>query len=99
MELTETYKHAMLRETGITEKGEPMATLQELREQALLSRAELAKLCGVSHQAIYYWEHGESAPRIDHIRKLVEALHKTPEEIRASLKETQERAEKQDWAA
>ena len=71
-----------------------MTTLQDLREQALLSRAELARLCGVSHQAIYYWEHGESAPRIDHIRKLVEALHKTPEEIRAAIKASQK-----DWAA
>jgi transcriptional regulator with XRE-family HTH domain len=73
-----------------------MATLQELREQALLSRAELATLCGVSHQSIYYWEHGESEPRINHIRKLVEALHKTPEEIRAAIKASQEQ---KDWAA
>lgn len=71
-----------------------MATLQELREEALLSRAELAKLCGVSHQAVYYWEHGTVEPRINHIRKLVEVFNKTPEEIRAAIKASQEKKDR-----
>lgn len=48
--------------------------LRQLREQALLSRAELAERVGVSRQTLSGWEHGKSQPRMEHIRKLVEAL-------------------------
>ena len=65
-----------------------MPTLKALREEALLSQAELADRCGVTVQTIYYWERGETVPRLSHIRKLVEALHKTPAEIREAIQAT-----------
>lgn len=65
-----------------------MPTLKALREEALLSQAELADRCGVTVQTIYYWERGVTVPRLGHIRKLVEALDKTPAEIREAIQGT-----------
>lgn len=65
-----------------------MPTLKALREEALLSQAELADRCGVTVQTIYYWERGVTVPRLGHIRKLVEALHQTPAEIRQAIQAT-----------
>ena len=71
--------------------------LKALREDALLSQAELADRCGVTAQTIYYWERGVTVPRLGHIRKLVEALHKTPAEIREAIQATAK--EKKDRVA
>src|SRR5690348_7560002 len=76
---------------------EPMPTLKALREEALLRQAVLADRCGVTVQTIYYWEGGVTVPRLSHMRKLVEALHKTPAEIREAIQATAR--EKKDWAA
>ena len=75
-----------------------MPTLKELREDALLSQEELARLCGVSIQTVYYWERGATTPRLKHLRKLVGALGKTPAEIREAIKGTAERRKKEGRA-
>ncbi len=71
-----------------------MPTLKELRERAMLSQSELAKLCAVTPNTIYYWESGRTQPRLMQQRKLVEALKCTPDELWAALKETQEAKER-----
>lgn len=65
-----------------------MPTLRDLREEAVLTREELAAKCGVSPQAIYYWERGESIPRPRHIRKLAEVFNKSLAEIRQAIQDT-----------
>lgn len=67
-----------------------MPTLAQLRERALLSQSELAKLCEVDAHTVYYWESGRSTPRPKQRRMLVQALGCTPDELLAALKETQE---------
>ena len=63
-----------------------MATLKEMRDEAILTQEELASKVGVSKMTIYSWERGESGPRPAHIRKLAEVLKRTPTEVReASL--------------
>ena len=63
-----------------------MATLKEMRDEAILTQEELASKVGVSKMTIYSWERGESGPRPAHIRKLAEVLGKAPTEVReASL--------------
>ncbi len=76
-----------------------MSTLKDLREEALLSQAELAKLLGVSRQAVWDWEHGESSPSPANRRKLVEVLHKEPREILAAIRETQKQSKADERAA
>ena len=65
-----------------------MRTLKDLREGAFLTQAELAQKCGVSVQAVYAWEKGDTVPRFAHIRKLAEVLGKTPQEIFEAVQET-----------
>lgn len=63
-----------------------MATLKEMRDEAILTQEELAQVVGVSKMTIYSWERGETSPRPAHIRKLAEVLGRTPQEVReASL--------------
>jgi transcriptional regulator with XRE-family HTH domain len=38
------------------------------------SRAQFAKLLGVSRQAVMYWEHGSSLPKSDRIREVAVLL-------------------------
>jgi DNA-binding XRE family transcriptional regulator len=76
-----------------------MPTLAQLRERAMLAQSEVAALCGVATHTVYYWEAGRRVPRLKQQRRLVEALHCTPDELRAALKETKvmrERREQQD---
>ena len=68
-----------------------MPTFKELRERAMLSQNELARLCAVTSATVYYWESGRTLPRLAQQRKLVEALKCTPDELRAALQATQER--------
>ena len=79
-----------------------MPTLKDLREMALLSQSELAKLCNVQKQAVWHWENGVSRPSAEHQRQLVKIFNCTPGELLAALKETQklrkEREKKKDDA-
>ncbi len=63
-------------------------TLKELRERALLSQGELAKAVGVHRLTVVAWESGRTKPHPEQRRKLVEALHCTPEELLAALAST-----------
>lgn len=65
-----------------------MPNLRDLRERALLTPEELAEKVGVTRQAIYLWERGEARPTIKHIRELVKALSKTPDEIFTAIEES-----------
>ncbi len=65
-----------------------MPNLRDLRERALLTPEELAEKVGVTRQAIYLWERGEARPTIKHIRALVQAFNKTPDEIFAAIDES-----------
>jgi transcriptional regulator with XRE-family HTH domain len=71
-----------------------MASLKDMRELALLSQSELAKLCHVQKQAVWHWENGVSRPSAEHQRRLVEIFNCTPRELLAALKETKEQYEK-----
>lgn len=62
--------------------------LQELRRRRMLTQKELAALVGVSYQALQAWESGQSRPRPGAMRKLVEVLGVTPEELFAALDAT-----------
>jgi transcriptional regulator with XRE-family HTH domain len=75
-----------------------MPTLRELREEALLTQVELAQACGVSHQAVWEWEHGSTKPSIRNRRKLVEVLKLTPKELREAIEATAEEAKKRPAA-
>jgi len=44
--------------------------LRELREEKQISRYQLAKIIGVSDQAIKYWEEEINEPKLSYIRKL-----------------------------
>jgi len=68
-----------------------MPTLKDLRERALLSQLELARVIGVSHDTVYSWESGRKQPKPEHRRKLVEALGCSPDDLLAAMKETKER--------
>lgn len=72
-----------------------MPTLRELREEAMLTQAELAALCGVSKQAIWEWENAYARPSMAHRRKLVEVLRREPKEITDAIKATAEEAKEQ----
>lgn len=65
-----------------------MPTLRQLREDAVLTQAELAEQVGVSVTAISHWETGNKRPRASNIRKLASALGVTPREILAAIRDT-----------
>ncbi len=65
-----------------------MPTLKDLRERALLSQSELAKLCHVQKQAVWHWENGVSRPSSEHQRMLVQIYQITPDELLTALRET-----------
>lgn len=49
-------------------------TLHDLRIKKGLSQKQLAELAGVSQTAIYHWEKGIRAPKIEALNRLAEAL-------------------------
>lgn len=55
--------------------------LKEVREAKLLSQYELAKLAGVARSQISRIERGEQEPQMRTVRKLLEALQVTPDEL------------------
>ncbi len=72
-----------------------MPTLRDLREDALLTQAELAEACGVSAQTVSEWENARVIPSIRNRRKLVETLRKTPKEVKEAIQATAEAAKKE----
>lgn len=76
-----------------------MATLRDLREEAMLSQVELAQRCGVSKQTIWEWETARAKPKPAHQRRLVEIFGKPPREVLDAIKATQEEAKKARPAA
>jgi DNA-binding transcriptional regulator YiaG len=73
-----------------------MPTLKDLRERDMLSQSELAEMIGVHQQTVHIWESGRFKPLPRYQRKLVEALHSTPDELLAALKETQQQRKKKE---
>jgi transcriptional regulator with XRE-family HTH domain len=65
-----------------------MPTLQQLREFAVLTQAELAEEVGVSVTTISHWENGSKRPRASNIRKLAKVFHVSPQEVLAAIRET-----------
>jgi transcriptional regulator with XRE-family HTH domain len=65
-----------------------MPTLQQLRQLAILTQAELAEELGVSVTTISLWETGSKRPRASNIRKLAKALGVSPQEVLAAINET-----------
>lgn len=74
-----------------------MATLKDLREHALLSQSDLAKACGVGKQAVWHWEHAHTTPNTENMRKLMEALKCTPDELRAAIRATRLERDRKDF--
>jgi transcriptional regulator with XRE-family HTH domain len=62
-----------------------MSTLRQLREQAVLTQAEIAEKIGVSVTTISHWETGSKRPRAGNIRKLAEVLGVTPQVVLAAV--------------
>jgi transcriptional regulator with XRE-family HTH domain len=75
-----------------------MATLKELREEALLSKVELARLCQVSYQTVWEWENAKARPSPAHQRQLVDIFHRSPRELLDAIKATQEAAKERPAA-
>ncbi len=65
-----------------------MPTLQQLRQLAILTQAELAEELGVSVTTISHWETGSKRPRASNIRKLAKVLGVSPQEVLAAINET-----------
>ena len=65
-----------------------MPTLQQLREFAVLTQAELAEEVGVSVTTISHWENVSERPRASNIQKLAKAFHVSPQEVLAAIRET-----------
>jgi DNA-binding transcriptional regulator YiaG len=65
-----------------------MATLKDLRERALLSQVELARLLGVNSKTVWDWEHGNVKPSSANRRKLVIVLRVTPQELLQAIEES-----------
>ncbi len=55
-------------------REQTLATLRELRERAVLTQAELARLAGVTPATVSDLEMGKRKPRPSTIRKLGKAL-------------------------
>lgn len=57
------------------------ARLQQLREQSVLTQAELASLAGISELSVHKIETGQQEPRPATIRKLARALKIKPADL------------------
>jgi predicted transcriptional regulator len=57
------------------------AVLKATREAAGVSRAQLAKVVGVSDMSIYYYETGERTPTGEHRTNLIKAIAVLREEV------------------
>jgi DNA-binding transcriptional regulator YiaG len=68
-----------------------MATLQVLRQSAVMTQTELAQTLGVSVSTVSLWETGRKQPRPQNIRKLAEVWELSPQTVLAAIKETAQR--------
>ena len=48
------------------------STIKQYRKVKKLSQVQLAKLCNVSENSIHNWEHNETFPRVESLKKLSE---------------------------
>jgi DNA-binding XRE family transcriptional regulator len=64
----------------------------------MLSQSELARMIGVHQQTVHIWESGRFKPLPRYQRQLVEALHCTPDDLFAALKESKEASERRKQA-
>ncbi|GEM_PF-1649724 len=76
-----------------------MPTLRDLRERALLSSGELAKLCAVTKSAVSLWESGEHRPSAEHRRRLVTIFQCSADELLAAIRETRAQYERKKRGA
>ncbi len=58
-----------------------LLTLAKLRERSSLTQMKLAVALGVSITTISEWENGKKEPRLKHVRRLIEVLGCTFEEL------------------
>lgn len=66
---------------NILEKGVPMKTLREWREEREIDPMRLALDLGVSLATVYNWESGRSEPRASQLRQLASILDARMEDI------------------
>ncbi len=66
-----------------------MPTLRQLREEAVLTQAELAELVGFAVTAISHWETGNKRLRAANIRSLAKAFAVRPQEVLAAIRTPQ----------
>jgi DNA-binding transcriptional regulator YiaG len=69
-------------------RQEPGPTLRELREWAVLTQEELARLVGISVTTVSHWETGSKLPRSSKVQKLALALEVDPQEVIAAIRRT-----------
>lgn len=69
--------------------------IKQAREEAGLSQSRLAKLIGVTRNAVSLWENDENDPATDKIRPLAEYLDKSPDWIISGKEDFHERLRKQ----
>jgi DNA-binding XRE family transcriptional regulator len=67
---------------------EPGPALRELREWAVLTQEELARLVGVSVTTISHWETGSKLPRSSKIHNVALALEVDSQELIAAIRRT-----------
>jgi transcriptional regulator with XRE-family HTH domain len=56
--------------------------LKRMRTAAGLSKADLARMAGVSPGSIFHWERGSRTPKIEHIERIALALGVSPDKMR-----------------
>lgn len=64
-------------------KKEETMTLRELRDEYKMSQKQLAKMLGVSRQAIGSWENGDRNPTFLAMQRLARIFDRTYQEIEA----------------
>lgn len=75
------------------------AVLERLRELRGLSKEEVARRLGLaSYRAIWEYETGRRAPRLDELPRIAAALEVNPGELGRRIAEAQARAKKADGA-
>lgn len=62
-------------------------TLYDLRVNAGMTQAQLAKLLGLSHYTVSSWELGKCYPRVDTLPRLAAALGVTVADLRPKRQE------------
>lgn len=63
-----------------SQEDQPL-TLAKLRERVNLTQMKLAVAVGVSLTTVSEWENGKSEPRLKHVKRLIEVLGCSFEEL------------------